>query len=216
MFNFNVMKGGIITMAMTFAEALRSRRVERNLSQQQLADKLFVSRACVTNWESGRRVPASILMSRIAEALDVDVSTLLNLTAGGDAHTNVIIVDDEKLILAGEMDTVAEVMPEAEIMGFSKVSEAIAFAKSNRVALAFLDIELGRHSGLALCKKLIEINKLTNIIFLTSYPDYALEAWDTQASGFLLKPLRREDIIYSLSRLRHPFPYNIPQLQQLQ
>ncbi|MBQ8692854.1 MAG: response regulator [Synergistaceae bacterium] len=191
-------------MVMTFAETLRRMRIERDISQQQLASNLFVSRACVANWESGRRVPDAVLISRIAEIFNVDVSMLLSFPASGADHPNVIVVADEELILDGEMATLAEVIPKAEIAGFLKASEAVEFAKTNRVALAFLDIELGRHSGLELCRELTEINKLTNIIFLTGYPDYALEAWDTQACGFLVKPLRRDAVIDSLSKLRHP------------
>ena len=191
-------------MKVTFAEILRNLRSERNLSQLQLASKLFVSRACIASWENGRRVPDPLLITRLAEVLNVNIAALMYAAAVDSEPLNVIMVDDEEVILAGAMQTLYEVMPEAEITGFSKVSEAITFARGNRIAVAFLDIELGQHSGLDLCRTLTEINPLTNVIFLTSYPDYALKAWDTNASGFLVKPLRREDITEQLRKLRHP------------
>ncbi|MBQ5510791.1 MAG: response regulator, partial [Prevotella sp.] len=70
------------------------------------------------------------------------------------------------------------------------------------VALAILDIELGNASGFDLCRTLLEINPRTNIVFLTAYADYSLDAWDTEASGFLLKPLTPDGVRQQLKKLR--------------
>ena len=77
--------------------------------------------------------------------------------------------------------------------------------RQNRIALAILDIELGSASGLELCGKLLEINPLTKVVFLTAYPDYSLDAWSTGAGGFMLKPLTPESVRAQLKRLRFPF-----------
>ena len=116
-------------MKVTFAEILRNLRSERNLSQLQLASKLFVSRACIASWENGRRVPNPLLITRLAEVLNVNIAALMYAAAVDSEPLNVIMVDDEEVILAGAMQTLYEVMPEAEITGFSKVSEAITFAR---------------------------------------------------------------------------------------
>ena len=90
-------------------------------------------------------------------------------------------------------------------MGFIRPKEAIDCAKTNRIALAILDIELGTASGLDLSRRLLEINPLTNVVFLTAYPDYALEAWETEASGFMVKPLTPDRVKEQLKKLRYPF-----------
>ncbi|MBE6003207.1 MAG: response regulator [Lachnospiraceae bacterium] len=51
----------------------------------------------------------------------------------------------------------------------TRPSEAVEYAKTNRIALAFLDIEMGKTNGLELCRTLLEINPRTNVVFLTSY-----------------------------------------------
>ncbi len=71
--------------------------------------------------------------------------------------------------------------------------------------LAILDIEMGNSSGLTLCHTLLEINPTTNVIFLTAYADYSLDAWKTEASGFILKPLTTEGVREQLKKLRYPF-----------
>jgi DNA-binding LytR/AlgR family response regulator len=68
-----------------------------------------------------------------------------------------------------------------------------------------LDIELGTASGLELCRRLLEINPCTNVVFLTAYADYSLDAWKTEASGFMLKPLTTEGVREQLKKLRYPF-----------
>ena len=69
--------------------------------------------------------------------------------------------------------------------------------------LAFLDIEMGKKSGLTLCSELLEINPKTNVVFLTAYEGYSLDAWSTGASGFLMKPLTVEAVQKQLPRLRN-------------
>ncbi len=192
-------------MAIKFGEALRNLRISQDLSQQQLANKLYVSRASVANWENGRRIPDLVLISRIAKFFNVDISVLTDSTDDDPSSPpEVIVVDDETILLAGVVPVLSDILTNANITGFSSPSEAIDYARNHKISIAFLDIELGNVSGLDLCDKLIEINPTTNIIFLTSYQDYAIKAWKTAASGFLVKPLRREDIKSELKKLRYP------------
>ena len=98
-----------------------------------------------------------------------------------------------------------QVMPGATVIGFTKPSEALEYARANRVALAFLDIELGKTNGLDLCRALLDINPRTNVVYLTAYSGYSLQAWDTGASGFMLKPITPEGVQAQLKNLRYPF-----------
>ena len=188
-----------------FAKKLRKLREERGLSQKQLGEKLYVNHSTVARWENASRLPDATMLLRIAGCLDVDINSLLQLAAQSDESPNVIIVDDSKIILSDGLSVLGEVMPEAAITGFIWPSEAVEYAKMNRVALAVLDIELGTASGLDLCGTLLEINPRTNIVFLTAYPDYSLDAWKTGASGFMLKPLTIENVKEQLKKLRYPF-----------
>ena len=187
-----------------FGELVKKLRTENMLSQQQLADMLFVNRCSIANWENGRRVPDIVVLARLSRALNVDPAVFANALDDSEDIPDVILVDDETIILQGTIPVLSEALPDANITGFSKPSEAVEFAKNTKIAVAFLDIEIGRTSGIELCKTLLEINPLTNVIFLTSYPDYALNAWDTGATGFLTKPLHLDDVNKQLSKLRHP------------
>ena len=188
----------------TFANVLRKIRTEKGFSQQTLADKMFVTQSTVARWESGSRLPDAVMTNRLATILGVDVS-LLFTAAESDESPNVILVDDMKLILVDGLPVLEEVMPNANVIGFTDAAETIEYAKDNRVSLAFLDIELRNTSGLDLCRDLLAINPRTNVVYLTAYSDYALDAWSTGASGFMLKPLTPERVREQLKNLRYPF-----------
>ncbi|MBQ7436879.1 MAG: helix-turn-helix domain-containing protein [Oscillospiraceae bacterium] len=191
-------------MVLLFGETLRHLRTEKGLSQQQLADRLHVERASVTNWEAGRRIPSIDMLFQIAEALEVDAATLLAAAGERSEVPNVLLLDDEPIILDGSILVLRELMPKANVIGFTKSLEALTFFRENPVALVFLDIELARSSGLELCRQMLALRPHTNVVFLTAYPEYSIDAWNVGASGFLLKPLDADEVRRELSRLRYP------------
>ena len=188
-----------------FSQILKKLRTEKGISQTQLAQKLFVDRSTITRWENGSRLPNNMMISRISKLFGADINLLLNAAAESDESLDVILVDDSKIILQGAIPVLEEVLPNATICGFTRPSEAVEYAKANRIALALLDIELGKTSGLDLCRTLLEINPRTNVIYLTAYTGYAFEAWSTGACGFMRKPLTVESVQVQLKNLRYPF-----------
>ena len=192
-------------MNQTFPKTLKQLRTKKGLSQQMLADQMFVTRPTIARWESGARLPDAMMIKRLAEILGVNIDFLLSAAAQSDECPNVIMVDDRKVVLSGGLPILEEVLPNANVTGFTIAEEAIEYAKRNNVKLAFLDIEIRNMSGLDLCKILLEINPRTNIIFLTAFSDYSLDAWGTGASGFMLKPITAEGVKEQLKNLRYPF-----------
>lgn len=191
-------------MNKAFAKVLQELRKEKGFSQQQLANKLFVDRTSVANWETGRRIPDALTITQICRCLGVDTDLLMGMAAARDETIYVLAVDDEYLVLEGTTYILRETLPRASVKGFTKEEEALEFAKTNHVSIAFLDIDMGVTSGLDICDKLLEISPTTNVIFLTAYDEYALEAWEKNASGFLLKPLTKDAVLHQMTKLRHP------------
>jgi transcriptional regulator with XRE-family HTH domain len=188
-----------------FSKVLKRLRLERGISTAQLAEQLFVDKSTVHRWENGSRLPDNMMIARLAKILDVDINILLNATLDGDEAPSVILVDDNKIILKGGLPILEAALPNAVIVGFTRPSEAVEYAKVNQIALAFLDIEMGKTSGLDLCRTLLEINPRTNVVYLTSYIGYAFDAWSTGACGFMRKPLTSEGVKNQLTQLRYPF-----------
>ena len=192
-------------MNMLFADTMKKLREEKGLSQNEIAKRMYVTRTAVSRWESGHRLPDAAMITRLSDVLGVDVNILISAAAQSDESPIVIMVDDNKVFLNDGMPIIEEVIPNAAVIGFTKPSEAVEYAKANRIALAFLDIEMIDVSGLDVCRKLLEINQRTNVVYLTAYRDYSFDAWDTGAIGFMLKPLTADRIKKQLKKLRYPF-----------
>lgn len=118
----------------------------------------------------------------------------------------IIAVDDEEIALENLESAIHEAKPSAEVAAFDKSSAALAYASENKCEAAFLDINMGGISGIALAKKLKLANPEINIIFTTGYSEYALEAVEMHASGYIMKPITPEKVRYELDDLRFPVP----------
>lgn len=115
-----------------------------------------------------------------------------------------IIVDDEPLILRGEAAIVQKVLPDSEVYAFHSPLEAKRYAESNRVDVALLDIQMPGVTGVELARALKRLQPDINIIFVTAYDDYYADAMKMHASGYLVKPLREEQLLEELRELRRP------------
>lgn len=117
----------------------------------------------------------------------------------------ILLVDDEELQLLRLTDAVKRAIPSAEeIKTYTNPVLAWEENKETPVDLAFLDIEMPVCNGIMLAKKLQSVNPQINLIFVTAYSDYALDAYKIHASGYLTKPVNLEKIKEELNGLRYP------------
>ncbi|MBS7527955.1 helix-turn-helix domain-containing protein [Fusibacter paucivorans] len=63
---------------MEFNEKLQQLRKEKNLTQEALAQRLFVSRATISKWESGRGYPSIDSLKAISQLFDISIDDLLS------------------------------------------------------------------------------------------------------------------------------------------
>jgi two-component system LytT family response regulator len=117
---------------------------------------------------------------------------------------NIIAVDDEKLALDTLVDSVEKVLPEANVNGFRNPQEALGYVQGKHCEIAFLDIKMRGISGLELARQLKNIQGDINIVFVTGYSEYALDAFRLYASDYLLKPATPEAVEKALQHLRTP------------
>ena len=116
----------------------------------------------------------------------------------------ILAVDDEKLALASIVEQIKQLLPEAEVLGFRKPSEALEAVQEKPCEIAFLDIEMKEMDGITLAKRIKRLHPQTNIIFTTGYSAYTGEAFSLHASGYLTKPVRAEQVAQEMDNLLHP------------
>ena len=188
----------------SFGEKLRTLRVEKGLTQRQLADALFITRKTVSNWEAGIRMPDVVMLSRLSKVLGVKPYELIDVFPSGEDSPILIIVEDEQDILTGFVHIVSDTLPDVQVFGFQTGKEALEFAITNRVDVAFLDVELFGESGIDLARELSAINPNINHIFLTGHSEYSFEALQMHCSGYIMKPLTPEKLLKEMEHLRFP------------
>ena len=105
-----------------------------------------------------------------------------------------ICVDDEPLVLQLTVSLVRELPQFDRVEGFGGSMEAMVWLESNAPDVALLDIDMPTINGIDLAIRIKELYPDAAIIFLTGYAEYAVEAFQLHASGYLLKPINREKL----------------------
>lgn len=121
---------------------------------------------------------------------------------------NVFIVDDEKIVLEDTKRSILKALNMVHIEVENLVAtqswkQALILAEDSKPDIAFLDISMPGKTGIDLGKDFQAINPKVNLIYITAYEEYALQAYRMHASGYLLKPVDVDDVIVELNNLRH-------------
>ncbi|MBQ9437105.1 MAG: response regulator [Lachnospiraceae bacterium] len=117
---------------------------------------------------------------------------------------DVLIVDDEQTALKNLTRVLKKVAPEADIQKTDDVEEALELCRRHAFDVVFLDIRMPDKDGLTLAKDIKNILPVVNIVIVTAYPEYALNAYKLYVSDYVLKPVIKEDLRKTLDNLRNP------------
>lgn len=113
----------------------------------------------------------------------------------------VAIVDNEKPVLNLLNILLTENGKVTVVEEFLKPSAALAKIPNLKLDAVFLDIEMPGMNGLELGTKLLEANDELDIIFLTAYDCYAVDAFRVNALDYILKPATQDAINRTVDRI---------------
>lgn len=124
----------------------------------------------------------------------------------------ILALDDEQTALNILTRAITEAVPEAELTSLSTVTEVLNALRETEVPpdVAFLDIEMPGMTGLELARLIKNYAPRINIVFVTGYSQYALEALSVRPSGYIMKPVDAEQIEVEMKNLRHPPQRTVP------
>jgi two-component system LytT family response regulator len=112
-----------------------------------------------------------------------------------------VIIDDEKLARDVIANYLGEFCPDVEVVAqASSVKTALAAIQNTSPDLVFLDIEMPDGNGFDLLNMFEKID--FRIIFITAYSEYAIRAFRFSALDYLLKPVKIDEIIDAVARVR--------------
>ncbi|HYE81549.1 MAG TPA: response regulator [Clostridia bacterium] len=112
-----------------------------------------------------------------------------------------VLIDDERPALRG-LEHMLKEYPEIEIAGmFTNPLEAIDKIAGIRPQIAFLDINMPQLQGIDAAAEILDRCPDTDIIFVTAYDQYAIEAFELHALDYVLKPVSKERFDKTISRI---------------
>ncbi|HZG84757.1 response regulator [Paenibacillus sp.] len=120
-----------------------------------------------------------------------------------------IVVDDEPLSLAG-MERMLRRQNVEVIGAFPDPLAAIREAGRLSPDAAFIDIEMPGMNGLAAAERLMEAVPELQVVFVTAYDQYAVDAFELNAADYLLKPVQTRRLETTLARLRSRMKRAVP------
>lgn len=108
----------------------------------------------------------------------------------------IIVCDNDKISLKINSTYAEEFCQKykikASIHSFTDVNtELLTFIKTHHIDIAFLEIELQNSNGIALAREIQKCNPWVSIIFITDRSEYALEAFNILALGYIKKPIKQ-------------------------
>lgn len=113
----------------------------------------------------------------------------------------VVLIDDEFPALQGlkmELDSIGGI----EIGGmYEDGASALEAIRRIRPDVVFLDIEMPGCNGLDLFWRILEIQPDANIVFVTAFSQYALQAFELNSRDYLVKPVQKDRLLKTIARL---------------
>jgi DNA-binding LytR/AlgR family response regulator len=135
--------------------------------------------------------------------------------------TTAVIADDERLLREQLRARLAEVWPELEIVAEAKNgAEAVALTEAHRPDLVFLDIRMPGMTGIEAARAIAQLPideddddaaelpanakpwHGCEIVFITAYDQYAIEAFEQGVADYVLKPAERERLQLTVDRVK--------------
>ncbi|QGQ99613.1 response regulator [Paenibacillus psychroresistens] len=125
----------------------------------------------------------------------------------------ILLVDDENPAL-GFLKRMLSTYPDLSISGcFNEPLLALEFLITEKVDVIFLDIEMPKINGLEAAARISQLCPDADIVFVTAYSQYAVEAFNLNALDYLLKPLQRNRVDQTINKLLKQAESRQPQAQ---
>jgi DNA-binding LytR/AlgR family response regulator len=136
--------------------------------------------------------------------------------------TTAVLADDERLMREQLRARLAEVWPELQIVAEAKNGlEAVALVDQHRPDIVFLDIRMPGLTGVEAARQIAQLaprspqegdanasadpdddELLPEIVFITAYDQYAVEAFEQGVADYVLKPAERDRLLLTVDRIR--------------
>ena len=124
----------------------------------------------------------------------------------------ILVVDDEPLARARMLSLLADVDNVDEVLEAPNGLQALQQVSKHDFDVLLLDIRMPGMDGLEVARHLMKLEQPPTVIFTTAYEQHALEAFDLNAIGYLVKPVKRSRLVQILGTAHQ---LSVAQIQDL-
>ena len=125
-----------------------------------------------------------------------------------------LIVDDEPPARDRLRRLIEELGDHEQISEAANGEEALARCSDLQPDVVLLDVRMPGLSGIEVARHIDSLEDPPAIIFTTAYDQYAVEAFETEAVGYLLKPVRKEKLAHALRHAARISPQRLIKIAQ--
>jgi len=124
------------------------------------------------------------------------------------APIRAVLADDERLMREQLRARLTEVWPELDIVAEAKNGlEAVELTKEHKPDIVFLDIRMPGLTGVEAARQIAQLPEdddwlVPEIVFITAYDQYAVEAFEQGVADYVLKPAERERLQLTVARIK--------------
>ena len=131
------------------------------------------------------------------------MDTMVWIPRGNYHMLKAILIDDEKLALNYLERLLKQTGHVAIVAKFVSAQEGIEKVKSEKIDVVFLDIEMPGMGGIKAAERILEIDSGIEIVFVTAYHEYAVEAFEINALDYIMKPVQKARLEKTLERIHN-------------
>ena len=125
----------------------------------------------------------------------------------------ILVVDDEPLARARMLALLTDVDNVEAVLEAANGLQALQEVNKHDFDVLLLDIRMPGMDGLEVARHVMKLERQPTVIFTTAYEQHALEAFDLNAIGYLVKPVKKSRLIHLLNTAHQ---LTVAQVQQLQ
>jgi len=132
----------------------------------------------------------------------------MNEHTASSPRVRAVLADDERLMREQLRGRLMEVWPDLEIVAEAKNGlEAVELVREHRPDLVFLDIRMPGLTGVDAARQIAQLPEdddwlVPEIVFITAYDQYAVEAFEQGVADYVLKPAEKERLQVTVERIR--------------
>src|SRR5471032_2574392 len=133
---------------------------------------------------------------------------MTDTTSSSSPRVRAVLADDERLMREQLRTRLIEVWPELEIVAEAKNGlEAVDLVREHKPDLVFLDIRMPGLTGVDAARQIAQLPEddewlVPEIVFITAYDQYAVEAFEQGVADYVLKPAERERLLVTVDRIK--------------